>query len=267
MASAPPSFPSTTTPPPARARRWFQGICGCVSSCRKCAARFSYAPCAREGADYKVRANSFKRSFDDRDFRAPDIALPRHPLVAAFDRRPGRADGAGRWRHAAHRIRAFNCRVEAAHRHAAAAQSGAMEGGVRSLQDHPAISRTQRGHGSCRVQDHLLVGMEPPATRAHDRGRLSAAVCLVPVARRFKRGSEATLVADLRARCAAGRGRLVDGGVRTLAAGGSFAIPARHPADAGASHFLCPGRCGDWQTGLHRVHPRGSRSPVWRCWC
>ena len=31
-ASAPPSFPSATTPPPATAGRWFRGICGCVLS-------------------------------------------------------------------------------------------------------------------------------------------------------------------------------------------------------------------------------------------
>ena len=33
------------------------------------------APCAREGADYKVRANSFKRSFDDRYFRTPGLRI------------------------------------------------------------------------------------------------------------------------------------------------------------------------------------------------
>src|ERR1700682_1135219 len=153
------------------------------------------APCAREGADYKVRANSFKRSFDDRYFPTPNAAQPRPPLVAALDRRADRDHGAGRRRHATHRIRAFNRRVETGHRHSAAAQSGAMDPGVRSLQDHPAISRAQCGHESCRVQDHFLVGMEPPAARTRDRGCLSAAVSLVPVARGFKLGPEETAVA------------------------------------------------------------------------
>jgi hypothetical protein len=36
---------------------------------RKYAARCQCAPCAQEGADYKVRANSFKRSVDDRHSR------------------------------------------------------------------------------------------------------------------------------------------------------------------------------------------------------
>src|SRR6266849_844762 len=110
-----------------------------------------------------------------------------------------------------------------------------MEGSVRSLQDHPAISRTQRRHESCRVQDHFLVGMEPPAARARDRGCLFVAISLVPVARRFERGAEATALADLRSRRAAGRGRLVDGGVRTFAAGGSLAIPSGYPSGARTS--------------------------------
>src|SRR5712672_653979 len=196
-----------------------------------------WAPCARGEADYKVRANSFKRSFDDRYFPVPDIAPPRRPLVARLDCRVDRDHGAGRRRYAAYRSRAFDCRMEAGHWHAAAVQSGAMDPGVRSLQDHPAISRTQRRHESCRVQDHFLVGMEPPSARARDRGCLSAAVSLVPVAWRFERGAEATAVAYLRSRYPAGRGRLVDGGVRTFAAGGSLAVSTGHSFGAGASHF------------------------------
>ena len=75
----------------------------------------------------------------------------------------------------------------------------AMERGVRGLQDDSAISRTQRRHDACRVQDDLLVGMEPSAARAGDRHRLSAAVSVVPVARRARAGAEA-------ARCGASSG-------------------------------------------------------------
>src|SRR5258706_11131738 len=101
-----------------------------------------WAPCAREPADYKVRANSFKRSFDDRYF----CKQPRHQMVAALDRRADRDHGAGRRCHASDRIRALDCRVETRYRHSAAAHSGAMDTGIRGLQDHSAISRTQRRH-------------------------------------------------------------------------------------------------------------------------
>src|ERR1700730_11024062 len=97
------------------------------------------APCAREGADYKGRANSFKRSFDDRYFRKTGITDPRRQMVAVRGRRADRDHGAVRWRHAPARIRALDCRVEAGHRNSAAARSGTMDAGVRCLQDHSAI--------------------------------------------------------------------------------------------------------------------------------
>ena len=189
-----------------------------------------------EGADYKGRANSFKRSVDDRSVpqRKPRTA-PRREMVAAVDRCADRDHGAGRRRHAADRVGAFDRRVEAGHRHAAAAQPGAMDRCLRGLQEDSAISRTQCRHVARPVQDHLLVGMEPPAARARDRGGLSAAVPLVPVARRLERGAEAAAVADLRPRRAAGRGRLVDGGLGPDAADRGFAISPRHPSGAGAA--------------------------------
>src|ERR1700749_724128 len=125
--------------------------------------------------------------------------------------------------------------MEAGYGRVAAAQSGAMDPGLRRLQDHSAISSTQRRHGPRRVQDDILVGMEPPAARTRDRGRLSAAVPLVPVARVPGLRSETAVVADLRAWRIAGRGRLVDGGVRAFAASGSLALSPCHPSGAGAS--------------------------------
>src|ERR1700689_3977114 len=101
------------------------------------------APCARGGADYKGRANSFKRSFDDRYSSTTGITARRGSVVAALHRRADRDHGAGRGRHPSYRIRAFHRRVETGHRHAAAAQSGAVDAGVRRLQDHSAISRAQ----------------------------------------------------------------------------------------------------------------------------
>src|SRR5712671_2834949 len=195
------------------------------------------ASCAREGADYKGRANSFKRSFDDQYSRTKGITDPRRQMVAARARRADRDHGAGRRRHASDRIRALDCRVEAGYRHSAAAQSGTMDRGVRRLQDDTAISRTQRRHESGGVQDHLLVGMEPPGARARDRRRLFAAVSLVPLARYAEHGLAAAAVAGLRPWRAAGRGRLVDGGLGAFAACRGFAISSRHPSGAGAPDF------------------------------
>ena len=48
---------------------------------------------------------------------------------------------------------------------------------------------------------------------------------------------QAAVVADLRSRRAAGRGRLVDGGIGAFGAGRSFALSAGHPSGAGASDF------------------------------
>src|SRR5258705_10030331 len=80
--------------------------------------------------------------------------------------------------------------------------------------------------------------MEPPVARARDRGCLSVAVSLVSLAWSLECGAEAAAMADLRPRCAAGCGRLVDGGLRAFAAGRGFAISARDPSGAGAADFF-----------------------------
>src|SRR5262245_31014092 len=94
---------------------------------------------------------------------------------------------------------------------AAAAERDALGTGVRSLQADSAISLAQCRHDAVGIQDHLLVGVEPSAARPPDRHGLSPAVPVLPLARRIERGAEAAAVADLWPRCAAGRGRLVDG--------------------------------------------------------
>src|SRR3979411_2202511 len=81
--------------------------------------------------------------------------------------------------------------------------------------------------------------MEPPAARARDRRGLSAAVSLVPVARRSRCGTAAAVVADLWPRRATRRGWLVDGRVGTFATGRGFAIPSGH-----ASRSCAPDFCG-----------------------
>src|ERR1700730_1117788 len=101
---------------------------------------------------------------------------------------------------------------------------------VRGLQGDPAIPRAQRRHDARRVQDDLLVGMDPPAARAGDRGCVSAAISLVSLARSFERGSQTPLVADLWSRRAARRGRLVDGGIGAFGARRGFALSAMPPS-------------------------------------
>ena len=155
-------------------------------------------------------------------------------MVADRRRLLDRDHGAGRRRHAADGVRIVDRGVEARHRDAAAAQRGAMGAGVRGLQDHPAISRTQCRHEPLRVQDDLLVGMEPPAARARDRRGLPAAVPVLPVARRARRRPEAPALDHFRTRRAAGRGRLVDGGLRSNRARGSLAAASRHPSGTSA---------------------------------
>src|ERR1700694_1942085 len=54
-----------------------------------------HAPCAREGAEYKVRSNSLKRSVDDRYFRQSSLTQSPRPRVAGRDCRPDRDHGAG----------------------------------------------------------------------------------------------------------------------------------------------------------------------------
>ena len=188
--------------------------------------------------------------------QAPHPGAVRWWLIVG--RRADRGHGAGRRRHAADGIRIVDRRVEAGHRHAAAAQRGAVGAGVRGLQGHPAIPRTQRRHEPCGVQDHLLVGMEPPPARARDRRGLSAAVPVLPVARRVERRAEAAAVDDLRARRAAGRGRLVDGRVGPHAADRGVAVSAGDASDAGADH-LCLDRL-DAAADERASAARGSRA-------
>ena len=169
--------------------------------------------------------------------RTASPATRRRQRVADRGRRADRDHGAGRRRHAADGIRTVDRGVEARHRRAAAAQRRAVGAGVRGLQGDSAISRTQRRHEPRRVPDHLLVGVEPSAARPRHRRGLFAAVPVLSVARRSRRRTEAAAVADLRPRRAAGRGRLVDGGLRTVAAGGSFAIAPRYSSGTGTSDF------------------------------
>ena len=73
-------------------------------------------------------------------------------------------------------------------------------------------------------------------------GRVIGAVYLLPFLFFLWRGAlsaraEAAAVADLRPRRAAGRGRLVDGGLGPVAAGRGFAISAGDASGAGAAHL------------------------------
>src|SRR5580692_11708879 len=76
--------------------------------------------------------------------------------------------------------------------------------------------------------------MEPSVARAGDWDRLSAAVPLVLVARRFQWRTETAVVGDLRSRRAARCRRMVDGCLRAFGAGRGFPISSRDASYAGA---------------------------------
>src|SRR6201981_2823220 len=116
-----------------------------------------------------------------------------------------------------------------------------MERGVRGLQEHPAICRAQCGDEYCAVQNHLLVGMEPPAARPRDRHCLTAATPLFPMAIHPRGGRKAATVADRRPWRAAGRGRLVDGGLGAVGTNRGVALSAGGASRACAFYlFLAP---------------------------
>src|SRR5690349_2791812 len=77
--------------------------------------------------------------------------------------------------------------------------------------------------------------MEPQVVRARDRRCLSAAVPLVHVAWRACSGASAAALDYFRTRRIAGSSRLVDGGLRTFAARGSFPISPGYASGVGAS--------------------------------
>src|SRR5689334_11258464 len=81
--------------------------------------------------------------------------------------------------------------------------------------------------------------MEPSPARPRDRRGLSAAVPVLPVARRNEWRAEAKALADLWPRRTPGCGRLVDGGIRTRRANRGFAISACDPPSAGAFDLRC----------------------------
>src|SRR5262245_10082192 len=91
-------------------------------------------------------------------------------------RAPPRDDDHGRWRHAAHRFRPLHHRMETYDRGGPAAHRERLAGGFRRLSEDPRISRAEAGHESRSVQDHLLVGVEPPLPWPTDRRRLPPAL-------------------------------------------------------------------------------------------
>src|SRR6185436_2166672 len=136
-----------------------------------------------------------------------------YPALALRRGRAHLRDGAGRRRDTLDRIRAIHCRMEAGDRRAAAAERGSLAGGVRQVQGHSAIQAPQQRHDAARVQDHLLVGMDAPSDGPADRGRIPAAVLVVPNEGLDRTGPALAALDDLRARLAARRGRMVDGGL------------------------------------------------------
>jgi len=133
--------------------------------------------------------------------------------LALRHRSAGGADGGARRHHAAHGLGALDHRVEAGHRHRAAAFAGRLAGGVREIQINSAVPASQFGHELARIQIHLRVGMEPSRAWAVARGRISRALFLVCVARARRSRARLETRRIVCAGRAARRDRLVDGGV------------------------------------------------------
>ena len=116
---------------------------------------------------------------------APTRPASRRALVADFRGRPDRADGAGRRRDAADGVRPVDRRVEAGHRQRCRrCREAQWQSAFEAYKTIPQYRELNAGMTPVRVQDDLLVGMEPPAARPRDRRGLSAAVPVLPVARR-----------------------------------------------------------------------------------
>ncbi len=129
-------------------------------------------------------------------------------------------------------VRAFHRRVETGHRRHSAAVARGVAGGVRQVPADPAVPRTQPRHEPGRVQNHLLVGVEPSPAGAAGRRGVPVAVSVFSLARLDRAGLEGAAVDAVRRRRAARRRRLVDGVVGSRRPGQRVAISPGVPSDA-----------------------------------
>src|SRR5262245_38085994 len=103
--------------------------------------------------------------------------------------------------------------MEASDRHGSTLERKLLAGRVREVQDDPALSAGEPRDDARGVQADLLVGMGAPPTWPPDWCGVSAAVSMVPLARRNRASFARMAVGHLRSWRAARRGRLVDGGL------------------------------------------------------
>ena len=178
----------------------------------------------RAGSGRTIRGAPIHSSrFDDRHFRhdrRPHRAVRWWLIVG---RRADRADGAGRRRDAADRIRAVDRRMEAGHRHAAAADR--RQQWTQAFEAYKTIPQYRELNAGMTLAEFKTIFWWEWSHRL--LGRVIGVAYLLPFLFFLWRGalsarSEAAAVADLRARRAAGRGRLVDGGVGPVASGSRF---------------------------------------------
>ena len=163
---------------------------------------------------------------------APREGAPRQgsTRLAWARRAPHRGDDPGRRRHAAHRFRPLHHRMEAGDRGDPAAHRERLAGGFRRLSEDPRISRAEAGHEPRSVQDHLLVGVEPPLPRPADRHRLPPALPRLLDRRLHPESSVAAARRPVRARRPARRRRLVHGEERPRLPRRREPVPARSPS-------------------------------------
>src|SRR4051812_25841543 len=137
-----------------------------------------------------------------------------------------------------------------------------MAGGVRPLPADPAVPDAEPRHEPRPIPVDLLVGVVAPAPGAADRGGVLRALRLVPGAARDRPADGLAARHPVRARRAAGAGRLVDGGGR---AGGPALCGARAADDPPGPRLRALGRPGlDGARRLGRLGPPDPAEPLGR---
>src|SRR5690242_4345369 len=119
-----------------------------------------------------------------------------------------------------------------------------MADGVSEISGNSAVPSAKRWNESCRLQDHLLVGVGAPDPRPYDWHRFLFTLRVVSVAALDPTQSSRRAMDDLGSWRTAGGHRLVDGGIRSRRSRRSFPISA-----GGASHACLPDLC---RSGLDR---------------
>ncbi len=138
-------------------------------------------------------------------------------------------DGRGRRHYAAHSFRPVDHRMEAGHRHCAAAVGRRLDCGIREIPADPRIPHRSFRDELGRVQKHLLLGILTSAAGSPDWRGVCRPVHLVFGAAASAAPPRAAARRHPAPRVSAGRARLVHGRERPCRPGRGQPIPPRRP--------------------------------------